>query len=49
MFHQDAQNRLVWQEKACPALTYLDMSWKAFKFHIVIMTIIIIVIIIIIQ
>ena len=25
---QDAQDKLLWRDKACPARTYLIMSWK---------------------
>ena len=27
--YRDAQDRLLWRDKTCPAHTYLIMSWKA--------------------
>ena len=28
--YRDAQDRLLWRDKTCPARTCLIMSWKAF-------------------
>ncbi len=28
--YRDAQDRLLWRDKTCPARTKLIMSWKAF-------------------
>ncbi len=35
--YSDAQDRLRWKDKTCPASTWLIMSWKAFKLLLIIM------------